>query len=135
VRLRSKRPIHIVRATPLSMKQKVAFQTLEQRMATRAQKDHVKVLENDLKDARKKRIEEAKAKRLEKEKRRIANEYKNSSYQMIDATKMKTMSKKQLRMVKKTSVNSKGQVELVNPWGDGTGASNKKLATKKNKKK
>lgn len=26
------------------------------------------------------------------------------------------MSKKQLRMVRKTSVNKNGQVELVNPW-------------------
>jgi hypothetical protein len=27
------------------------------------------------------------------------------------------MSKKQLRMIKKTVVNKAGQVELVNPWG------------------
>jgi hypothetical protein len=29
---------------------------------------------------------------------------------------MKTMSKKQLRMIKKTSVNKHGQVEFVNPY-------------------
>eukprot|EP01035_Chromulina_nebulosa_P016916 gene16916-22407_t len=46
----------------------------------------------------------------------MANEYKNSLYQVINPSKLKTMSKKQLRLIKKTSVNKNGQVELVNPW-------------------
>jgi hypothetical protein len=44
------------------------------------------------------------------------------------------MSKKQLRSIRKTSVNQHGQVELVNPWGEG-GASNKKLLKSKKSRK
>jgi hypothetical protein len=37
----------------------------------------------------------------------------------IKAEKLKGMSKKQLRSIKKTAVNSKtGAVELVSPWGE-----------------
>ena len=40
----------------------------------------------------------------------------------LNASKLKTMSKKQLRKVKKTSMNKNGQVELVNPWNSGNKA-------------
>jgi hypothetical protein len=47
----------------------------------------------------------------------------------LNPEKIKTMSKKQLRLVRKTAVNKNGQVELVNPWGnnaDSSGAAKKK---------
>jgi hypothetical protein len=44
--------------------------------------------------------------------------------------KLKGMSKKQLRSVRKTAVNKFGQVELVNPWGAG----NEKPKAKKSRK-
>jgi hypothetical protein len=91
----------------------------------------MKAVERQVKEAKIQRIEDEKAKRVEREQRRIANEYKNSSYQVIDGAKMKTMSKKQLRMVKKTSVNTKGQIELVNVWGGASGASKPKGKKKK----
>lgn len=104
--------------------------SFEAKQELRAQRDNTKALENQLKEAKKQRIAAAKALREEKEKRRVANEYKSSSYQLLNASKIKTMSKKQLRMVKKTSVNNKGQVELVNPW-----ASKTKSSTTKPKRK
>lgn len=105
--------------------------SLEQKLAKKAKHDQMKAVEREVKEAKLKRIEDEKARRLEKEQRRIANEYKSSSYQAIDPSKIKTMSKKQLRMIRKTSVNSKGQVELVNPWEGGSAASMKKILRKK----
>eukprot|EP01034_Spumella_vulgaris_P029122 gene29122-36114_t len=40
------------------------------------------------------------------------------------------MSKKQLRSIRKTTVNKDGTVELTNPWAGG-GAAMKKIKTKK----
>ena len=34
----------------------------------------------------------------------------------MNPEKLKGMSKKQLRSIKKTAMNEHGQVELVNPW-------------------
>jgi hypothetical protein len=36
----------------------------------------------------------------------------------VKTDKIKAMSKKQLRQIKKTQVNRLGQVELVSPWAD-----------------
>jgi hypothetical protein len=46
--------------------------------------------------------------------------------QIANASKLKGMSKKQLRMVKKTRMNSLGQVELVSPWAKNTQSKKKK---------
>jgi hypothetical protein len=46
------------------------------------------------------------------------NEYKNSVYQELKHETLKGMSKKQLRMVKKTAMNKNGQVELVSLYGN-----------------
>ena len=67
-----------------------------------------------------------------KQKQRMENEFKTSTYQTLNTQKIKTMSKKQLRMVKKTQMNKNGQVELVNMYGNG-GDSNTK-STKRKKK-
>lgn len=48
----------------------------------------------------------------------MANEYKNSVYQELKHETLKGMSKKQLRMVKKTAINKNGQVELVSLYGN-----------------
>ena len=60
--------------------------------------------------------EEKKAKIIEKRKLKMENEYKNTTYQVINPEKMKRMNKKQLRMIKKTSVNRDGTVEFVSPY-------------------
>ena len=64
------------------------------------------------------RKEEKEAK-LEKEKRRQANELKNTTFQTITKLhKLKTMSKKQLRQIKRQQFNQKtGQIEFVSAWG------------------
>lgn len=41
-----------------------------------------------------------------------------SLFQIVKTDKIKAMSKKQLRQIKKTQVNRLGQVELVSPWAD-----------------
>ncbi len=41
-------------------------------------------------------------------------------WQISKTHKMKTMSKKQLRQIKKRQVNSRtGEIEFVSPWGGG----------------
>ena len=63
------------------------------------------------------RAAELKAKReraVEKQRRRAENELKGASYQVIsNPEKLKRMTKKQLRQVKKTRVNKDGVTELV----------------------
>ena len=73
-------------------------------------------LEHELKENTKVKKEEKKAKIIEKRKLKMENEYKNTTYQVINPEKMKRMNKKQLRMIKKTSVNRDGTVEFVSPY-------------------
>ena len=72
--------------------------------------------EQELKDNTKAKREEKKAKIIERRKLKMENEYKNTTYQVINPEKMKRMNKKQLRMIKKTSVNKDGTVEFVSPF-------------------
>ena len=102
------------------------IKTLEEKQIIRTKKATILQLEREMKEESKKKREIQKEKRLENNKRRMANEYKNTSYQALNPEKIKTMSKKQLRMVRKTSMNKNGQVELVNPWESSTGNKRKK---------
>jgi len=90
--------------------------SFEEKKAAKEKMERIKAFEKDIKEEKLKKIEAEKARKAEKEKRRVENEYKTSVYQVINPSKLKTMSKKQLRLVKKTAVNAAGQVELVNPW-------------------
>jgi hypothetical protein len=91
--------------------------SFEERRAERDHKEQVKALEKAMKEEKLQEAQREKERRLEKQKRKMENEYKNSIYQEINPSKIKGMSKKQLRSVKKTSVNRKtGKIELVNPW-------------------
>ncbi len=86
---------------------------LEIKMMEKQKKEAIKALECCLKDeTRAKKLEE-KQKREENQRRRAANEMKNASYQTLTNEKLKGMSKKQLRMVRKTVVNKDGQVQLA----------------------
>lgn len=76
--------------------------------------DDVKALERSMKAERFEEIARQKELRDQRQQQRMENELKSSSYQVLNHSKLKTMSKKQLRMVKKTSMNKNGQVELVN---------------------
>lgn len=76
----------------------------------------VKEYEKELKEqTRQKKVNE-RLRREEKQRRRMENEYKTVVVQQINAQKIKGMSKKQLRSIRKTSMNKNGQVELVSPW-------------------
>ena len=72
---------------------------------------------------RKQAIAEKKERRLENERRRMENEYNNAkkSAQRLNLSRvgqtMKAMNKKQLRMIKKSRMNSKtGVVEFVGAY-------------------
>jgi rRNA-processing protein CGR1 len=101
--------------------------SFEEKERIRAKKLYVKTIENDLKEQKLAKIEEEKQRRVDRDKRRAANEYRTSVFQtvyisicdylrltllfaQIKPEKMKTMSKKQLRAIKKTAVNKHGQV-------------------------
>jgi len=92
--------------------------SLEVRKREKEKKEQAKAFENFMKEEKKMKSDAEKERREENKRRRTMNEYKNSVYQVINPEKIKNMSKKQLRMIKKTSVNKSGQVELVNPWSN-----------------
>ena len=85
----------------------------------REQKKRVQQLQRELKekDAEKKRASrEAKEERL---KRKQDNEFASSTVQSLGknmATKLKNMTKKQLRQIKKTRMTSNGSLEYVSPF-------------------
>ena len=87
--------------------------SLEEKQIRRVAHQNMKELEKEMKDERKSKLGDEKKKREEQQKRRMANEYKNSVYQVIKPETMKGMSKKKLRLVRKTAMNKNGQVELV----------------------
>lgn len=93
--------------------------SFEEKERERQQKRNVKELEREMIEERKNAKLAEKARREEQQKRRQENEYKNAVTQELRPEKLKGMSKKQLRSVRKTSVNKQGQLELVNPWDNG----------------
>jgi len=101
--------------------------TFEEKKLAKEKLDRMKAFEREMKEDKKRKAEEEKERRMEREKRRQQNEYKNSVYQVINPEKLKGMSKKQLRQVRKTSVNSAtGQVELIDPFTSSSKTGKKK---------
>ncbi|CAM9319054.1 unnamed protein product [Ectocarpus sp. 8 AP-2014] len=108
-----------------SMQRTTATETLSsswaKKLEIKAKRQAIMAMEKEMRDAKLQEIEDKKQEKLEREKRRQQNEMKNTTYQTISKThKMKTMSKKQLRQIKKRQINSRtGEVEFVSPWGGG----------------
>eukprot|EP00752_Nemacystus_decipiens_P006876 g6177.t1 len=108
-----------------SMQRTTATETLSsswaKKLEIKAKRQAIMAMEKEMRDTKLREIEERKQEKLEREKRRQRNEMKNTTYQTISKThKMKTMSKKQLRQIKKRQINSRtGEVEFVSPWGGG----------------
>jgi hypothetical protein len=90
--------------------------SFEAKQELKTKNDSAKSLEREIKEETKRKKLAEKQRRDERKQRIMENEMKSSSYQVINASKLKTMSKKQLRMIKKTSMNKNGKVELVSPW-------------------
>ena len=88
--------------------------TFEERQLKQAKINETKLLENKIKEESRSQRAEKKARVQEIKKIRQANEMKSSTYQVIKGEKLKSMSKKQLRMIKKTVVNQHGQVLITN---------------------
>ncbi|KAJ1416362.1 hypothetical protein B484DRAFT_454306 [Ochromonadaceae sp. CCMP2298] len=99
--------------------------TFEERATTRNKERNAKELEREMIEDKKRKKLDERDRRDEQLKRRQENEYKNSVYQQLNPEKLKSMSKKQLRSVRKTAVNKFGKVELVNPWAAKDAKSNK----------
>ena len=94
--------------------------TWEQKQAVRRQRQESLALQNELKETKRQEALAKKERRLENERRRAENEYQMvaKSAQTLNVKKvgttLKTMSKKQLRLIKKTRLNQKtGVVEFV----------------------
>ena len=97
--------------------------SFDERQARKRERKETLLLQKEMAEERRTEALQKKERRLENEKRRAENEYKNlqKSIQTLNTDKvgatMKTMSKKQLRQVKKTRVNTKtGVVEFVSPY-------------------
>ena len=94
---------------------------LEQRKAypwpSREARQRAREKEAELVEARKERIAEQKRKTEEKRSRKRRNEFRNAQYQVItNEHTVKSMSKKQLRQVKRTRVSQEGEIELVDAY-------------------
>ena len=89
-----------------------------EKQSRKRRREEVKQLENDLKEEKRQAKIEARRRREERAALRAANEFKGTTMQTLSKThKLKTMNKKQLRMIKKTAINAEtGQLELVSPW-------------------
>ena len=88
--------------------------TWASKLVKKARKNEMKALETEI--ATRKRLERENRKRAreEKLKRKQENELKSAQVQVITKThKLKTMSKKQLRQIKKSRLTKQGVVEYV----------------------
>ncbi|RMX69472.1 hypothetical protein DD238_001350 [Peronospora effusa] len=93
---------------------KVLNSTWEEKMLKRSKLKELKELQTEIKARRQAERDAKRQAREEKEKRRKENELKSAAVQVISRThRLKTMSKKQLRNIKKTIVNKQGVVEYV----------------------
>mmetsp|Transcript_19732 Transcript_19732/g.29068 ORF Transcript_19732/g.29068 Transcript_19732/m.29068 type:complete len:157 (+) Transcript_19732:130-600(+) len=94
----------------------------EKKQEERQRKQAIAEKEKELKDAKKQAAIEKKERRIEQERRRAENEFKSASKSAQNITKnvnmkMKAMSKKQLRQIKKTRMNTKtGVLEYVGAY-------------------
>lgn len=90
--------------------------TLEEKKLQRDRERGVKEYERVLQSETNHKKEAERHRRVEQQRRREANEYKTATYQEVKPEKLKGMSKKQLRKIRRTAVNKQGQMELVSPY-------------------
>lgn len=87
------------------------------KLAERQRRKEMKELEAGLKALKEQKQEQERLKRAEKRKRKAENTLKNVRMQPIkNIAKLKKMNKKQLRSVKKTRIDSEGNVQLVGAY-------------------
>lgn len=139
-RPKSGRVWKVKQKTRFSLQQRSGFldnlnKSWEEKELIRKKKQQVLQLERDMKEEKRLKKIAERERREAQQKRRMENEYKNSVYQtvsigiqfliviltynyciQIKPEKLKGMSKKQLRTIRKTAMNKNGQIELVNPW-------------------
>ena len=100
-----------------------SVKTWETRKIEKVYKQEAKELQTDLREQRRMEKVTKRERKLENEKRRAENEFKSSqksaqtlNYDKVGST-MKAMSKKQLRQIKKTRMNTKtGVIEYVSAF-------------------
>ena len=89
----------------------------ERRQKKRKKHKEMLNLERKLKAEAKERRKIAHEAVRQRQQRRAENELNSASTQRISGAKLKTMSKKQLRGIKRVSVRPDGSKEFTNPWG------------------
>jgi rRNA-processing protein CGR1 len=88
--------------------------TWEKKVQEKERRQRLKEYENELLAGKKARADAEKEKKLQKKNRKAANEFKSKRMQVIkDTSKIKNMSKKQLRMIRKTAVDDAGNTITV----------------------
>ena len=99
------------------------MKSFAERQALKRQRTETLELQQEMSTAKREEAVRRRERRLENERRKAENEYKNlqKSIQTLNtdkaATTLKTMSKKQLRQIKKTRLNPiTGVVEYVSPY-------------------
>lgn len=109
------------RATTIKVKPRLV--SWEEKQQQKQQLKEIKELQQEMGETRKQEILLKKERRLENEKRRAENEFKamQRTAKVLNVNKigktLKAMSKKQLRVIKKTRINNKtGVVEYVSAY-------------------
>ncbi|RLN71019.1 hypothetical protein BBJ28_00013991 [Nothophytophthora sp. Chile5] len=92
---------------------KVLSTTWEEKLLKRSKLKDLKELQAEIKARHQAERDAKRQAREDKEKRRKENELKSAAVQISRTHRLKTMSKKQLRNIKKTIVNKQGVVEYV----------------------
>lgn len=86
----------------------------KRKMEERKKRKEIKQLENEVNALREEKKEKERVKRENKRKRKAAADMMNTRYQVItNADKIKKMSRKQLRKIKKAKVDNEGNVKFV----------------------
>ena len=90
--------------------------SLEKRNQEKARRASMRAVEAQMKEEKAEERRKERERKEEKAKRRAENAFRSTTYQQINPQKLKTMSKKQLRMVKKTRMAQNGAIELVGSY-------------------
>jgi len=100
-----------------ALKQKPGARTYAERKAAALERREVMEKEAELVEARRARMIGAREKRDAKRARKQRAEYNNSQYQVItNETTVKSLSKKQMRNIKRTRMSKEGELEFVDAY-------------------
>ena len=106
-----------MRVDPKKSGKSAKLTPFELRERKKRKRNRMRELQADIIEQRKRRKRAERAAKEQKARRRADAEWRNGKIQVItNGNKIKKMSKRQLRQLRKVSVDADGTKRLVNPW-------------------